>query len=241
MHIVVFTGGDFTLPQDSLSFFDSFPKVDAVIAADSGADTLECYRQFYGNKVDFFPDCILGDMDSISNRKLLEKYADKVQVFPKDKDFTDTELALEKAFELKKICNDKSIITLVGGAGGAADHFLGIVDTFSSEKHSDFWLCGKQIFCFVKQDDVLYVSGLQLQDRVSIVRTTDTYEGGVIETEGFEWESSMFRKKGMPSISNRIASDHLKNNQPVRIGVKSGTFLVIAPVHVSLKKETLCL
>lgn len=242
MHIVVFTGGGFTSPKDSVFYFETFSVIDFVIAADSGADTLKKYQEFYNNSIDFSPDLILGDMDSIASKEFLLKYNDKIQVFPTDKNYTDTELALEKACALTKKNSSKNenIITLIGGAAGFSDHFIGILDTFSTENHADFWLCGEQIFCFLKNNDVLYISNIKVNDRVSIARTTDMYKGGHIDTEGLEWESHLFRKNGMPSISNRISDSYLKNGKPVKVSVWEGKFLVIVPASAILRKEKLC-
>lgn len=234
MHIVVFTGGVSTQPQDSVVFFQNCPKVDFVIAADSGLETLELYNQFYKD-IDFTPDYVLGDMDSISDKNLLQKYAGKVQTFPVDKDYTDTELALEKAHESKD-----AVVTLIGGAGGFCDHFLGIMDTFSTENHADYWLCGNQILCFLKKNEMLSIKNLALTDRISVARTTDSYSEGMITSEGLEWESNVFRKKGMPSISNRISREAWKNKTPVKFFVKQGKFLVIVPVNAILEKVLLC-
>ena len=239
MHIVIFTGGDFTSPEESVSYFKNFSTVDCVIAADSGADTLEKYQEFYKGQIDFSPDFILGDMDSIS-KSGLKKYEGRIQLFPTDKDYTDTELALEKAYETAKKDSQNSVITLLGGAGGFSDHFLGILDTFSSENHADFWLCGNQIFCLLTKNDMLSISNLKLHDRISIARTPDCYEGGSIHSEGLEWESNLFRKKGMPSISNRISKQYSEEGKPVKISVTEGKFLVIVPVSAGLKKEKLC-
>jgi thiamine pyrophosphokinase len=47
------------------------------------------------------PNLILGDMDSV-DQKILKKYhKDIVNIFPSDKDYTDTELAIRKTIKLK--------------------------------------------------------------------------------------------------------------------------------------------
>ena len=63
---------------------------------------------------------------------------------------------------------------------------------------------------------------------------------GMINSEGLEWESNVFRKKGMPSISNRISKEAWKNKMPVKFFVKQGKFLVIVPVNAILEKVLLC-
>lgn len=84
-----------------------------IIAADSGANCL--YR--YG----ITPKILLGDFDSI-DKEILNYFKDKTEILtvPKEKDFTDTDLALNIAIERKA----KEIVFL-GCTGSRMDHFLG--------------------------------------------------------------------------------------------------------------------
>jgi len=100
---------------------------ELIIAADSGFDT--------ALKMGIKPDIIIGDMDSISNKeKILQYPPEKVLIFPKDKDETDTELAI-------KYLKDVNIneIIIIGGGGGRMDHFLAIVLLFDREFSPDIW------------------------------------------------------------------------------------------------------
>ena len=247
MHILVFTGGNSPLPHNTVFYSSRAPELDYVIAADSGLDTLEAFRHFYGNSYDLSPDFIIGDMDSLRDMSLLQKYADvPSEIYNRDKNFTDTELALQKAVSLlPKEGNNR--ITLIGGGGGEyADHFLGIIDTFATPYHADFWLCGQQAICYLGKDMRLEVSNVRPEQRISVARVPSFYTGGVIETEGLEWESRVFRKEGMPSISNRIATAHSSHasaqqnasaQQKVTFTVREQAFLVIVPITAILKKE----
>ena len=234
MHIAVFTGGESPLPKDAESYFKNMPDVDLVIAADSGLDTAERYINHFRGKIDFTPDKILGDMDSLRDKSLLEKYAGAgTEVLSRDKDYTDTELALQLAVSL---CEDrkKDLITLVGGNGGRADHFLGIYETFSFDFHADVWLCGTQAVCYLGDGCSLEISGLGLEDCLSIARVAGGFSEGHVESEGLEWGSAVMRKKGMPSISNRISEDFYKRGKAVRLSASGGIFLVFIPIGASV-------
>ena len=137
---VVFIGGDAPEPEEAKPFFEQIKGIDSVIAADSGLDTLRKYHSFFENSgLDFSPDYVIGDMDSLLNRELLDKFSGaKKEFYSRDKDFTDTELALMKAHSL--YAKGESFIVLVGGNGGRADHFIGILDTFSFDYRADCWL-----------------------------------------------------------------------------------------------------
>jgi thiamine pyrophosphokinase len=87
---------------------------DRVLAADSGArSALAC---------GLTPDLVVGDLDSIDARTLarLRRLRVPLEVFPTDKDATDSDLALRRAAAW-----GASAITLVGALGGPRlDHGL---------------------------------------------------------------------------------------------------------------------
>ena len=228
MHIVIFTGGEAPLPETTFSYFKHVAAPDVVIAADSGVDTLVKFRSAYKNTIDFTPDYILGDMDSITDKQLLSDFPEAtVEKFPCDKDYTDTELALEKACSFKKCKQD--IVTLIGGAGGRVDHLLAIYETFSTVNHADVWLYGNQLLYFVTENQEVSISTLKQNDYVSISRPNGVRSEGKITSSGLEWESDCFRKEGMPSMSNRIAKKQFERGEPVKLRIESGSFLVIVP------------
>ena len=87
---------------------------DTLICVDSGGNFLK--------DCNIIPNYLVGDFDSI-NKVSLEYFKNsecKILQYPKDKDFTDTELALELALKL----NSDSIIFL-GCTGTRIDHLFG--------------------------------------------------------------------------------------------------------------------
>lgn len=230
MDIVIFTGGDASDPSLASAFLSTIQPALRV-AADSGLDTLERYNRHFHGMIDFSPDVILGDMDSLADRSLLTSFPNaKVETFPKDKDYTDTELALKTA---RSFSSDARLI-LIGGAGGRVDHLLGIYDTFSSDCHPDVWLCGEQMLVLLQKNQVYSVTGLGATDPVSIARVNGSRSGGSIRTHGLEWEWDKFRKNGMPSISNRISESYGARHEPVTIEVKDDGFILIVPITAAV-------
>ncbi len=105
MKAFIYTGGK--INKDNIT---EHPKGDdLVIAADAG------YRNALslGEK----PTIVLGDFDSLDETAIPEK-AEKIKV-PSEKDFTDTQLAVETA--LARGADD---IVIVGGLDGRLDHTL---------------------------------------------------------------------------------------------------------------------
>lgn len=112
MRVVIISGG--TAPSNELLKREiSFS--DYIICADRGAECL------YKNNIT--PNYLLGDFDSI-DKSILEYYKNQkkceIVTFSKDKDYTDTSIALSKAIEL-----GATNITFLGATGTRIDHMLG--------------------------------------------------------------------------------------------------------------------
>lgn len=122
------------------------------------ADTLICVDSggIFLRDCDIIPDYLVGDFDSI-NKASLDYFKNsecKVLEYPKDKDFTDTELALELAAEL----NSDTII-LLGCTGSRIDHLLGNLGLLK--------IClSKNIKAFIKDDN----NSIMLTDKPIIIK-----------------------------------------------------------------------
>lgn len=94
------------------------------------------------------PDVIIGDMDSLADSRLERYRAQGVQIikYPTDKDFSDTELALDYAMNLRP-----DVIFIWGAWGGRLDHTLANVfllskaqehkiKTYLTDKYCDVFL-----------------------------------------------------------------------------------------------------
>lgn len=272
MHVVIFTGGEYTKPEQARIFFEGMEKPDFVIAADSGLVAAIDYSDFYSGKIDFSPDVITGDMDSLKESVSANSNADfaknslsvsdilknfpAAKIFKHNpyKDFSDTELALEYAYENcmknhRKVCREgvrseqvssaDFFVTIIGGAGGRIDHLLAIFDLFSEKNHPDAWLYNSQILLFAKQGSVFEISNLAQYDYISVARPSGSRAGGKIISEGLEWESELFRKEGMPSLSNRISDKAFAADKKVSIKVEEGNFILILPVTAKVLLKSL--
>ncbi len=136
-HIVIFTGG--TIRKGY--FVDkSIKEADTIFAADSGATTAFSF----GKK----PELVIGDFDSL-DEKILKKFQDdnsqtKIIQFPKEKDETDTQLAIEKAIEQKA-----TKITVIGGIeGDRVDHVLANIFLLTAYDMPIYFVNG-DIMCWI--------------------------------------------------------------------------------------------
>lgn len=110
-HAVIVIGGH---PPDRrvLGFL---PAVHTVICADSGLD--------HALRLGLDPRIVIGDMDSVdpSSLSTIRTRNCEIHEHPTDKDFTDTELALEFA-----VTRGFHTVSLVWGGGDRIDHVLGV-------------------------------------------------------------------------------------------------------------------
>ena len=207
MSVLVFTGGRGPCPETVgkiLLEVLGIEKNPSVIAADSGLEYFLSVQKSCP-ELDLELDFCLGDFDSIGDSSLLGDIpSEKIIRHNPYKDFTDTELALEKAGEIMLSNPSEREIILFGGGGGREDHFLGIFDCFSGANHPDFWYTENSQFVLMKSLSRYEISGINEADTVSFARTTSSYQGGKIHSEGLEWEGPVFRQKGIFSLSNRI-------------------------------------
>ena len=169
----------------------------------------------------------MGDWDSIKDKSRLVDFPPSIiETHIVDKDYTDTELALEKAYGMK--IDSKEKIVLVGAGGGSRiDHLIAVYDLFSTELKPDVWIAGGQFLYFLAENSKMQLSNLKHSDTVSVLRTSKSSTEGRIESCGLEWESNLFRKSGVPSISNRVA-DSSKNGN-VELKAFDADFVIALP------------
>ncbi|MBU3214137.1 thiamine diphosphokinase [Clostridium estertheticum] len=111
MKVIIISGG---APPSKKLLIKEMAKDIFLIAADSGANCLYHYN--------IKPDLLVGDFDSI-DKEILDYYKKNkciIDIYPTEKDFTDTEIAVRKAIGMKP-----SEIVLLGCTGSRIDHLLG--------------------------------------------------------------------------------------------------------------------
>ena len=206
---IVFTGGEGPQEKVLKTVFSNLAAETIIAAADSGITLAE--------KAGLKPDWIIGDMDSIKDEACLEAYPpERIIRYHKEKDLTDTELALNLLWE--KGC---SSIWIAGGGGGRIDHLFGIRDLFEREQFPKRWLTASEdIYCI----------DAALNDRLYIAAGKDTFVSvfplgnGPWKTEstGLKWALNNVKwERGYYGLSNlAICSE-------VEIIVLQGRFMVI--------------
>lgn len=110
MHILILTGGD--LDMVFARSYIQTQKFDKIITADRGL--------LYAEQLGIRPDFILGDFDSCPEETLKRFKEENIMILPREKDDTDTGIAVEQAVSMgaKKV-------TVLGSTGTRLDHVLG--------------------------------------------------------------------------------------------------------------------
>lgn len=171
MRFIIMANGQYGELDYYVPFLHS---ADHIVCADGGAN--------YAHKLGVNPAAIVGDLDSI-HPDVYRFYKEKgipIKRYPRQKDFTDTQLALNVAEEM-----GATEIVLMGSMGGRLDHSLsnlyaGIVPTRNGV-----------IVCHVTNDSIIHIfnSGLEIEgapgDLVSILPLTE--EVRQVRTEGLEY------------------------------------------------------
>lgn len=176
-----------------------------IVAADSGLDSCA--------KAGVVPDLVVGDMDSLSDAALLGGFPpDRVLLFPRDKDETDTEIGLRILHE-----RGWGQVTIAGGAGGRIDHLLGVAGLFEREAPPVRWITSRE--------DLLLVDGEAVflgwaGSTVSVFPVGE--RAGQLHSEGLKWPlDGLEFKRGFCGISN------VAQTERVLIRVGFGKLLVV--------------
>lgn len=207
MNCVIFCGGNI---EDYGSIKKYVRRAEFVLCVDSGAR--------HCRKLHVTPDYLIGDFDSISEDDFsaLAEAGVPIIRFPSEKDMTDSELAIQTAFE--KGCNS---IILIGAVGSRLDHSLSnifllkkmtdlnLVGMIANE-HNEVMLIKKSIT--LEREEGTFITLLPLAGSAKGVTTSGLYyplDDATLEV-GSSW-----------GVSNQFAAD------VATVTVKEGYLLVI--------------
>lgn len=207
MKAIIIAGGSCISKEN---FINIYRDDDYIICADGGLNYLD--------RMNMKPNLIVGDLDSVDNDVLI-KYDDvEVIKYKPEKDFTDTELAIEQAIEL----GYKEII-LVCATGSRFDHTL--ANVMLAYKYI---LNSINITIIDNNNYIKPIIGIEkvLKDKykyVSIVPITETIT--VDELEGFKYPlvNKVVEKGSTLCISNEVVGKYgfIKLKEGIGLLIKS--------------------
>lgn len=164
------------------------------------------------------PDLVIGDMDSIPKEswQVLKKSGLSLEIFPRDKNETDLELALQRAMQLKP-----ERILILGALGGRLDQTIANIAVLNEAEHTSLDIrlddgVEEVFFC----RDQVEVHG-RSEDIVSLIPWMGPVQG--IQTDGLKWPlrgETLYPEKTR-GISNEMLSDIAS------ISIRSGLLLIV--------------
>jgi thiamine pyrophosphokinase len=207
--VIIISGGRF---GDPIFFKKKMAEIGTslIIVCDGGVRHLQ--------KLGIKPHVIIGDMDSIEPDQLTSYSAQGVQIikYPANKDFTDTELALDYALNLKP-----TAIYIWGALGGRLDHTLANVFLLLKGQKAGIktYLIDEYCEAFIVDKEAAFVDGKGVT--VSLFAFSPQVEG--LSLSGFVYPL----KDAVLTIGESLGVSNIINRDQAKISVRAGNLLVI--------------
>lgn len=164
------------------------------------------------------PDVIIGDMDSIDSAQLAEYSREKIKIikYPANKDFTDTELALDYALSLKPLK-----ILICCALGGRIDHTLANIFLLyrAQEKRIETSLIDEYCEALVLDKEASFTN--EKGKTVSLLALTPRVTGITLSGFAYPLEKGTLKMGESRGISNVI------NKNRAGIKIANGKLIVI--------------
>jgi thiamine pyrophosphokinase len=183
---------------------------DYIICADGGAQ--------HALALAVQPDLIVGDMDSLEKEQFqrLQTAGVAIELYPRDKNETDLELAIQRAIEL-----NPTQITIIAALGGRLDQTLANITLLTDLRLSTFGVRLddglEEIFICRDQVQVHGRSG----DLVSLI----PWQGAVSEVETMNLKWALHKETLYPDKTRGISNEMIDNTASISIG--SGLLLIV--------------
>ncbi len=169
-----------------------------IIAVDHGLEAAD--------RLKITPDFIVGDFDSVSEA-ILRKYRESstpMETFPREKDKTDTQIAIELA-----LTHNADSIELIGATGSRLDHTLANVHLLLLP------LRLKQEACILDENNKIYLKdssfiierGRQYGNYVSLLPFGEKVEGLTLKGFKYPLDSIVLEAGSSLGISNEIIEE----------------------------------
>ena len=205
--IVIFANGELPDPH---KICELLRPDDFIMCADGGTR--------HALALNLTPSLVIGDMDSIQKEQWqrLEKAGVEIEIFPRDKNETDLELAINRAIELAP-----RKIMIVAALGGRLDQTFGNIALLTDPRLStlEVWLDDgvEEIFFCRNQVQIQGGSG----DIVSLIPWGNPVHG--VQTQGLKWP--LHQETLYPEKTRGISNEML--GEKASLNISSGILLVI--------------
>jgi thiamine pyrophosphokinase len=161
------------------------------------------------------PEILIGDFDSAEKTALNWAIENKIPVerHPVEKDFTDTQLALE-------LLKEKNSALITGIFGGRLDHLFSNIFTCANAAVRNFLADEQEIIFYVKGGETVEIKFFENPAALSLLPISKICSG--VTTKNLHWElANVVLNQNFPyAVSNRVESSEIK------ISVESGTLAI---------------
>jgi thiamine pyrophosphokinase len=189
---------------------DISPLADYIIATDGAWEKAE--------ELGIKTDLVIGDLDSLTaaKEKLQQKGGIEVEEYPREKDWTDLELAVDRAISL-----EPERIIIYGALGGRLDHTLANISLLEKGLRA-----GVQTEIVNDNERAVLIAGeykvpaARGGDRISLLAVSDA---AILRTKGLKYalNNEPLNRWSTRGISNEVSAI------PVSLDVSGGLVLVI--------------
>ena len=170
------------------------------------------------HKLNILPKILIGDFDSADKNSLDWAKKNKIPIerHPVEKDFTDTQLAID--FAERSEANFSVVMT--GVFGGRFDHLFSNIFTCANSTKKLFLADDKEIIFYLSGGESAEIFFERKPLAVSLLPMSKICEG--VTTKNLHWElnGAKLFQKNPNAVSNRAESDKIK------ISVESGTLAI---------------
>ena len=189
------------------------PKIDWLTKA-AKQRTLWCIDHGidYCYSAKLLPQRLIGDGDSAANAcwNWARKNQVQVEKFPPEKDYTDTQLALNMA------ANENALIILTGAFGGRFDHAFSTAFTFAHSKLKGIMADEKEAMLFIKGGESVSLNFTSFPKALSLLSFTQFAKGVNIDNVKWPLENKALQQGFPYSVSNEATKN------PVHISIADG-------------------
>ena len=172
------------------------------------------------HRLGLMPELVLGDFDSCSPDSLqwAQSNGAEIEKFNPQKDFTDTQAALNRAHDIGSFC------ILTGGLGKRFDHTYSTVFTFGNTSLKGCIADEKEAICFLHSNESITLTADFSPKAISLLPISHLVTG--VTTQGLYWELSKDELSQMKpyAVSNVLSEKN--NTNTFTISIKKGILAV---------------
>ena len=201
--IVLITGGR----QPNFDWFKQMIENRQIVCIDHGID--------FCKENDIVPNFLIGDFDSADNYSIQWAIDNNVKIerHNVDKDFTDTQLALNHI-------NDNALAIITGAFGGRLDHLYSTLFTCANLQIKNCLTDENETILFLSAGESMSVEFYKIPLALSLLPMSEICEDVTIDGVHWSLNSATLSQSIPNAISNRVESDI------VNISIKSGKIAI---------------